>query len=147
MGKAKRYFRSKICWQFRVNHIAAFLRHVGIDRADFIGNSMGGTVLVNVAALEDPPWPIARMVLVSGGGHVPENADRKVLTDYDGSEQAMRRIVEVLFKNPALRDNADYVRRRHQLSIQKGAWGMHSGAAPQAAGQPAASLCRPRDRL
>ncbi|MGY6126756.1 alpha/beta fold hydrolase (plasmid) [Paraburkholderia strydomiana] len=121
-GQSEKVFFFDDMWNARVNHISAFISTLRIGRAHFIGNSMGGTVLVNVAALNTGRWPIDRMVLVSGGGNVPDNDDRKVLTEYDGSEDAMKRMVDVLIKRPALRDDPEYVRRRHALSIQKGAW-------------------------
>ena len=50
----------------RVGHITEFLKAVGIMRAQFAGNSMGGTMLLTVAAVQNVPWPIDRMVIVSG---------------------------------------------------------------------------------
>lgn len=121
-GQSEKVFFFEDMWNARVDHIAALLRQLGVARAHFMGNSMGGTVLVNVAALGDGRWPIDRMVLVSGGGHVPENEARRVLTEYDGSEDAMQRMVEVLIKRPDLQRDRDYIARRHALSLQKGAW-------------------------
>jgi pimeloyl-ACP methyl ester carboxylesterase len=45
-----------------------------------------------------------------------------VLTSYDGSRDHMRRIVETMFINPRIRNDQFYVDRRHQLSLEPGAW-------------------------
>jgi pimeloyl-ACP methyl ester carboxylesterase len=138
-GQSEKVFFFEDMWNARVNHMSAFLRQIGVERAHFMGNSMGGTVLVNVAASGDKRWPIDRMILVSGGGHVPENDDRKVLTDYDGSEEAMHRMVDVLIKRHSLRNDPGYIKRRHALSIEKGAWECVAAArfrAPVRAARP-----------
>jgi pimeloyl-ACP methyl ester carboxylesterase len=121
-GQSEKVFFFEDMWNARVDHISAFLRHLGLKQANFMGNSMGGTTLINVAALNNARWPINRMVVVSGGGHVPENDDRKVLTNYDGSEEGMRRMVNVLVKRESLRHDDSYIKRRHALSIERGAW-------------------------
>lgn len=106
----------------RVRHIAAFLRTLCIGRAHFMGNSMGGSVLASVAALDDCPWPIARIVLASGGGFAPENESRQVLNTYDGSRAHMARIVDVLVRDPKLRHDEAYIDKRHRISLEPGAW-------------------------
>jgi 2-hydroxymuconate-semialdehyde hydrolase len=121
-GKSEKLFSFESMWELRTQHIAALVRHLGIDGAHFIGSSMGGTVLAGVAALDDGRWPIRCAVLVSGGGFVPENGPRSVLTDYDGSLDHMRRIYRVLFRNPAVRDNEAMILRHHRASLEPGAW-------------------------
>lgn len=106
----------------RERHITAFLRTMGIERAHFIGNSMGGTVLLGAAARTPPPWPMDRIVVVAGGGEVPDNAARKVLNGYDGTREHMRSLVRTMFVRPALREDEAYIDRRHRLSLEPGAW-------------------------
>lgn len=121
-GKTAKLFCFEDMWGMRVRHIAAFLRTLCIERAHFMGNSMGGTMLVGVAAMDSPPWPLDRIVIVSGGGHIPENAARQVLNSYDGTREHMRRIVEAMFVNPRIRADEAYIERRYQASLEPGAW-------------------------
>jgi 2-hydroxymuconate-semialdehyde hydrolase len=121
-GLSEKIFSFENMWEMRVQHIADFVRHLGVESADFMGSSMGGTVLAKVAALNDRRWPIRRAVLVSGGGNIPDNEARAVLTSYDGSEEHMRRIFKTLFKNPTIRDNEALIRRHHEASLAPGAW-------------------------
>lgn len=121
-GQSEKIFSFEAMWDLRVRHIALFLRELGVERADFIGSSMGGTVLAQVAALADGRWPINRAVLVSGGGRIPENGPRAVLTNYDGSLEGMRAIYRTLFRNPAIRDSEAMIQRHHAASVEPGAW-------------------------
>lgn len=121
-GKTEKVFSFDDMWGFRIRHITAFLQVMGIDRAHFVGNSMGGTLLLQVAASKPCIWPIEKAVIVSGGGQIPENAARETLNSYDGSPDHMRRIVETMFVNSARRNDAGYIERRHELSLEPGAW-------------------------
>jgi pimeloyl-ACP methyl ester carboxylesterase len=121
-GKTEKVFSFDDMWGFRIRHITAFLHVLGIERAHFVGNSMGGTLLLQVTAKTPCPWPIDKAVIVSGGGTIPENAAREMLNSYDGSLDHMRRIVETMFVNPDVRTDAAYIERRHRLSLEPGAW-------------------------
>jgi 2-hydroxymuconate-semialdehyde hydrolase len=121
-GQSEKIFSFENMWEFRAQHIADFCKALAIDHADFMGSSMGGTMLAAVCALNDGRWPIRRAVLVSGGGHIPENGPRAVLTDYDGTIEGMQAIYRTLFLNPAIRDNDAMIRRHHAASIEPGAW-------------------------
>ncbi|HYK81371.1 MAG TPA: alpha/beta fold hydrolase, partial [Micropepsaceae bacterium] len=67
-GESAKLFSFDDMRTLRVHHIAAFLKTLGITSAHFIGNSMGGGMLANVAAMDRPCWPIERMILASAGG-------------------------------------------------------------------------------
>lgn len=121
-GKTEKVFSFDDMWGFRIRHITAFLQTLGVGRAHFIGNSMGGTLLLQVMASRPCPWPIEKAVIVSGGGNIPENAARETLNSYDGTLDHMRRIVETMFVNPQVRSDARYIERRHELSLEPGAW-------------------------
>jgi 2-hydroxymuconate-semialdehyde hydrolase len=121
-GKTEKVFSFEDMWGFRIRHITAFLQVLGLDSAHFIGNSMGGTLLLQVSASKPCHWPVKKAVIVSGGGNIPENPARETLNSYDGSFDHMRRIVETMFMNPQVRADSGYIERRHKLSQQPGAW-------------------------
>ena len=121
-GESAKIFSFDDMRALRVKHIAEFLKLLRIERAHFIGNSMGGGMLASVAAQDAPVWPIDRMVLASAGGFAPVNETRKLLNSYDGSKEHMRRILEATLKvSPLARDEA-YLDRRHRLSLAPGSW-------------------------
>jgi pimeloyl-ACP methyl ester carboxylesterase len=107
----------------RLRHMASFIAALGIDGAPFVGSSMAGTVLARDLASPDPVLPATAAVLVSGGGFVPLNDARQSLLDFDGSADAMRSMMRVLFHQPpdwALDDA--YIARRLEIANQPGAW-------------------------
>jgi pimeloyl-ACP methyl ester carboxylesterase len=105
-----------------IAHLARFLEVMAIDRASFIGNSMGATFLLQIASDRYPGFGIDKLVAISGGGWMPENEARKRLTHYDGSLEGMVGILQSLFEGSVWYNDEDYVRRRHALSIAPGAW-------------------------
>jgi pimeloyl-ACP methyl ester carboxylesterase len=60
--------------------------------------------------------------LICGGGEIQRNEHSGALFDYDGTVDAMRRIVTALFFDPGYPADDDYVRRRHASSTAPGAW-------------------------
>ena len=121
-GKTEKVFSFDDPWGFKIRHIAALLQVLGIDRAHFVGNSMGGTLLLQTTAMSPCPWPIDKAVIVCGGGSIPENAARETLNSYDGSLDHMGRIVRTMFVNPQVAGDQVYIERRHRLSQEPGAW-------------------------
>lgn len=121
-GKTAKTFSFDDMWGLRVHHIREFLKVHCVERAHFIGNSLGGTILAAVAASKAPLWPIDSMVVISGGGFMPENEARQTLNSYDGSREHMRRILKAMFVTPELWTNEAYLDRRHALSLEPGAW-------------------------
>jgi pimeloyl-ACP methyl ester carboxylesterase len=106
----------------RVRHMTAFLKILGITRAHFIGNSMGGGMLAGVAAMDAPVWPIEKMILVGAGGFAPANEARQILNSYDGSREHMRRVLQTVLAHSPLRDDEAYLDKRHRLSLIPGSW-------------------------
>ena len=121
-GRTAKVFSFDDMWAQRVHHTREFLKVHCVERAHFIGNSLGGTILAAVAASKAPSWPIDRMVVISGGGFMPENEARQTLNSYDGSREHMRRILKAMFVTPELWTNEAYLDRRHALSLEPGAW-------------------------
>ncbi len=109
--------RARMCW-----HIARFVEVMALDRAHFVGNSMGGTFLLQMASEQPCRLLIDRMVAISGGGFVPANAHRQRLLDYDGSETSMTEVLEAIFEEPVWYRDPAYIKRRHEISIAPGAW-------------------------
>ena len=121
-GESAKLFSFDDMRGLRVQHIAALLRTLGIDCAHFIGNSMGGGMLAQVAAQDDPEWPIDKMILASAGGFAPVNESRQILNSYDGTREHMKRILQTTLLVSPLRDDEAYLERRHRLSLVPGSW-------------------------
>ena len=103
-------------------HMQRFVELMGIDRADFIGNSMGASNLVHIASQKSPVLPIRSIVLASGGGFVPVTPERKTLLAYDGTPAAMSALLKAMMHDPKWGDDAAYVARRQRFALMPGAW-------------------------
>lgn len=82
---------------FRVRHVYALLDHLGIqDRVHLVGNSFGGSVALR--ALSDPSLAtrIASVTTISGTGGPWRTEASAQLGPFDGTEQDLRRIVDLL---------------------------------------------------
>jgi pimeloyl-ACP methyl ester carboxylesterase len=121
-GESAKIFSFEDMRGLRVRHITAFLKTLGIGRAHFIGNSMGGGMLASVAAKETPVWGIEKMILVGAGGFAPANDAREILNSYDGSREHMKRVLHTVLAHSPLRDDEAYLDKRHGLSLIPGAW-------------------------
>jgi pimeloyl-ACP methyl ester carboxylesterase len=124
----------------RIRHVARFCADLGIDSAQFVGNSMGAIMLLTDATSDSPLLPMRSMVAICGGGEIQRNHHMEALYEYDATMPAMRRIVEALFHDLAYPADDDYVRRRYESSTLPGAWEAvaaarfrRPGAAPPAA--------------
>jgi len=119
---------------FRVRHMRRFMEVLEIGPAHFVGNSFGGSLTLQVAAAEEPAWPICSVIAVSGGGQAPDNEARKVLTGYTGRREEMREILKVLFFGERWWAD-DMVEERWQASREPGVWEAAAAArlAPEGA--------------
>ncbi len=122
-----------------VRHMAAFLKVLAIDEAYFVGASMGATRLVQEAARSVPRLPIAAMVLVSGGGFVPDNSHRRALLAYDGTDEGMRGILRTCMADQTWAADDRYVARRVAASLKPGAWEAIAATRLKAPNLPARS--------
>jgi pimeloyl-ACP methyl ester carboxylesterase len=108
--------------RMRIRHVARFCELMGVESADFVGNSMGGLNLLVDQASDVPLLPVSRMVAICGGGEILRNEYSAALFEYDGSFEAMRLVVGALFHDPSFPADDAYVARRHESSITPGAW-------------------------
>lgn len=127
-GKSEKLFSFEDMQLLRIRHIASFLETVGIEKAHFIGNSMGGGQLARAAVMDPPAFPIVKMILGGAGGFAPRNESRETLNTYDGTRDHMRRCVETLVQREDLRADDSYIDRRHEISLEPGAWECTSAA-------------------
>lgn len=107
---------------FRLLHLAELCSALDIENADFIGNSMGGAMLIADAASEAPLLPIRRIVSACGAGEISNNGFMAALMDYDASLEGMQAIVHAMFHDPSYASDESYVKRRYESAIQPGAW-------------------------
>ncbi|WP_299560029.1 alpha/beta fold hydrolase [uncultured Mycolicibacterium sp.] len=134
----------------RIRHIARFCALLGIESAHFVGNSMGAVNLLVDATSARPRLPARSLVAICGGGEIQRNEHMAALYDYDGTFEAMRRIVAALFADPAYPADDAYVRRRYEASIAPGAWEALAAARfrrPGAEPPPPPSSSRPYERI
>lgn len=106
----------------RIRHLARFCELLGIERAHFVGNSMGAINLLTDLTSGAPVLPVRSAVAICGGGEIQQNRHTAALYDYDATLDGMRAIVEALFLDPCYPADDAYVRRRYQSSIAPGAW-------------------------
>lgn len=112
----------------RIVHIRRFLEVMGVGLVHVIGSSMSGGMSFAVAARKEPDWPLASLVVCSGGGDAPDNEARRILNTYDGTREHMRRIVEVMFVDPKWPNDESYIARRWEMARLPGAWESTSAA-------------------
>jgi 2-hydroxymuconate-semialdehyde hydrolase len=112
----------------RIAHIRRFLKVMGVAEVHAMGSSMSGGMSLAVAARKDPDWPLASLVVCSGGGDAPDNEARRILNTYDGTREHMRRVVEVMFVDPKWANDERYIQRRTEMANLPGAWEATSAA-------------------
>ena len=119
-----------------VSHLARFIQTLALTSADFVGCSMGGTYLIRDAAQPVPLLPIRRMVVASGGGFVPDNEHRRASLSYDGTHEAMRRVLAAMFDDSRWWTDEEYIARRVRCSKVPGTWEAVSAARLKAPWAP-----------
>lgn len=104
----------------KIQHIANWMRAVGIRDAHVMGNSAGGSIVLFAAMREE--WPIRKAISIGGSGGPYMRADTYgPLKDYVPDKEAMRRIVELMLSR---RDAAmeELVEERYRKSLIRGHW-------------------------
>jgi 2-hydroxymuconate-semialdehyde hydrolase len=105
-----------------IAQVSAVLRTLDVQRAYFVGTSLSGRMLLDMANRDHAPWPIEAVVAAGIGLAPPSAPGRKVLEDFDGTLDGLRPSMEVLFHDPAFRDSEDFLRRRYEFAAMPGAW-------------------------
>lgn len=111
---------------FRIQHVTDFLKVMNITEAHFIGNSLGGGYILNVATQEKPAWPIKKIITISGGGPL-QIENMEFLGNYDATKEYMQRVLDLLFVDEKWK-SGEYLERKYQASIIPGHWETLSAA-------------------
>jgi pimeloyl-ACP methyl ester carboxylesterase len=105
-----------------LGHMRRFFEVMQIAEADFVGNSFGGSTLVQIAARRPVIFPLRSLTLCSGGGFTPDNEHRRTLLAYDGSEAAMRALVRAMMFDPRWADDDAHIAKRQEFAHMPGAF-------------------------
>ncbi len=125
----------------RALHMRRFIDALGIESADIVGSSMGGTNAAKMLGADLSSLPARTLTLIGAGGFSPDNEARAKLTGYDCSRESMQELLWALFHSPRWYDDEDYLEKRWQLSLLPGAWEATAAARfkiPQATLPPVA---------
>lgn len=120
-GTDKVVFLDRAPYPFRIRHVGAFCRAVGIDRpAHFVGTSFGGSMVLRAAHGTD--WDMASVTSIGGtGGPWRMEIGKRVLTELEPGRGYIERVVELLTNDvTGFEDNVD---RRLENSMLPGHYG------------------------
>jgi 2-hydroxymuconate-semialdehyde hydrolase len=106
----------------RLLQLQRLLEVLCIERAHFVGSSMGATLALRALAQEPTDLPAKSLTLIGAGGNSPDSPARRALIDFDCTFEGMRRVVAALFHDPKWVEDEAYVLRRLELSLEPGAW-------------------------
>jgi 2-hydroxymuconate-semialdehyde hydrolase len=104
----------------RIKHLSRLLEVLCIEKAHFVGNSVGGSVVLHDLLAATPRLPVVTFTSICGA---PPNNDaaRAVLQGFDGTRESMREIVKLLLHDARWLDG-EYIERRHQSALIPGAF-------------------------
>jgi pimeloyl-ACP methyl ester carboxylesterase len=105
-----------------MSHLVRFIQVMALDRAHFVGNSMGAGFLLQLASEVPCRLPLDKIVAISGGGFTPDNEPRRSLLAYDGTKEAMVALLQAIFEDPVWYGDDDYIERRRKISLMPGSW-------------------------
>lgn len=105
----------------RIPHIAGFVRELGIERADYLGSSFGGSLIMRATVAPGNPWKIRRAMSLSGsGGPYRLQSGIEALADYTPSIEAATKLTELIAGSTD--GLGDHIRQRHENSLIGGHW-------------------------
>jgi pimeloyl-ACP methyl ester carboxylesterase len=105
-----------------IKHMRRFIEIMNLDEADFVGNSMGGSIFANAVATNPAAYRLRSLILISSGGFMPDNEHRRRILDYDGTRESMQSLLRAMFVDSRWSEDASYVARRVEISLRLGAW-------------------------
>jgi 2-hydroxymuconate-semialdehyde hydrolase len=106
----------------RLAQLQRLLQVLCIERAHFVGSSMGATLALRALSKQPPDLQAKSLTLLGAGGNSPDSPARRALIDFDCTFDGMRKVVQALFHDPKWVEDEAYVRRRLALSLEPGAW-------------------------
>lgn len=99
----------------RYDHIAGFIRAMGFDKANLVGNSMGGATAMGVAV--EHPQLVDKLILMGSAGLNTELTEAlQPVLGYDYTKEGMVRLIDVL-TNDDFEITQEMVDYRHANSI------------------------------
>lgn len=112
---------------FRIKHLKRLLDTLGITKAFFVGNSMGGGMLLRAAVMDPPPLPIGKAVTICGNAGIFKTEAQSSIENYSATMEDMTRIIGLLFHEKKWQSQ-ELVQERYQTSLIPGAWETMSAA-------------------
>ncbi len=105
----------------RIPHIAGFARDLGIEGADYLGSSFGGSLILRATVEPGNPWNIRRAISISGsGGPYRLASGIEALANYTPSLEAAATLTAMIAGSAEGME--DHIRQRHENSLTPGHW-------------------------
>jgi pimeloyl-ACP methyl ester carboxylesterase len=105
----------------RIPHIAGLVRELGVEQADYLGSSFGGSLIMRATVEPGNPWHIRRAISISGsGGPYRLQSGIEALADYTPSLASAAKLT-ALIAGSATGMEA-HVQQRHDNSLIPGHW-------------------------
>jgi pimeloyl-ACP methyl ester carboxylesterase len=105
----------------RIPHISAFVHELGVEEAEYLGSSFGGSLILRASVASDNPWRMRRAISIAGsGGPYRMPVGLKALSDYKPSMQAAAELIE-LIGGPTT-GLEEHIRQRYANSLIPGHW-------------------------
>jgi pimeloyl-ACP methyl ester carboxylesterase len=105
----------------RIPHITAFTRELKVERADYLGASFGGSLIMRATVAPGNPWNIRRaMSLAGSGGPYRLQSGIEALADYTPSIEAAAKLTELIAGST--KGLEEHIRQRHENSLIAGHW-------------------------
>ena len=120
-GTDKVVYLDRSPYAARVPHITSFVRELGVEGADYVGTSFGGSLILRASVTPGNPWGICRAISITGsGGPYRHPAGIEALGNYTPSLEAAAKLTELIAGSTLGLD--EHIRRRHENSLIPGHW-------------------------
>lgn len=140
-GSSKVVFFGQDPYGFRIEHIAMFLEHMGVNSAHFVGTSFGGSLTLRGATTPGSPWKALTATSITGAGGLyryPEAIE--ALADFSSTREGIEELTRWLVPDPE--NFSEHQEARYQNSLRPGHW--EAMAAPRLK-NPDLDLPKPHD--